>query len=159
MLTTATLVYIPTTIFSKLTLCVFYFRLSPATAYRYAVIIVAIICGGSLFAIWFAILFSCKPIEASWDARVLLTAKCIERPPIYITQAAFGSVTDLLLMIVPVPTLIGLQMNKRKKWGLVGFFGVGSITFITSIVRLVLLLPTTTSLDQPWALSRGCVWV
>lgn len=120
----------------------------------------AFICAGSLTGIWWAVLFSCNPIDASWDQRVAAAgAKCINRPPVYITQAAFGSVTDFMLLVLPIPTLIGLQMNRKKKLGLIGLFSVGSVTLVTSIIRLVLLLPTLDSVDQPWALSEGCVWV
>lgn len=49
-------------------------------------------------------------------------------------------------------------MNRRKKLGLIGFFSIGSITLITSIVRLV-LLPSVRNPDQTWSLSEGCVWV
>ena len=104
-------------------------------------------------------LFSCNPVAASWDSRLLADAKCIDRPPVYVTQAAFGSVTDFLLLILPIPTLTGLHINRRKKLGLIGLFSIGSITLITSIVRLVLLLPAVASPDQPWDLSGGCVWV
>lgn len=158
-LTTSTLIYIPTTILAKVILCFFYYRLSPATWYRYSVWITGIICAGSLIAIWFAVLFSCNPVSASWDARIAAGAKCIDRPPIYVTQAAFGSVTDFMLLVLPIPTLTGLQIDTRKKLGLIGLFSIGSITLVTSIVRLVLLLPAVRSPDQPWDLSTGCVWV
>lgn len=161
MLTVSTLCYIFTTIISKLCLCFFYYRLSPAAWYRYSVWATAVICAGSLIGIWFAVLFSCNPIAASWDSHILADPDtfCIDRPPVYITQAGFGSATDFLLLVLPIPTLIGLQMNNKKKVGLIALFSIGSITLITSIVRLVLLLPAVRSLDQPWDLSTGCVWV
>lgn len=161
MLTISTLCYIFTTIISKLCLFFFYYRLSPAAWYRYSVWGTAVICAGSLVGIWFAVLFSCNPVAASWEAHMLADpgTKCVDRPPIYMTQAAFGWATDYLLLILPIPTLIGLQMNSRKKIGLIALFSIGSITLVTSIVRLVLLLPAVRSPDQPWDLSTGCVWV
>ena len=159
MLTISTLVYIATTILSKVTLCFFYYRLSPAKWYRYSVWATGIICAGSLIGLWFAVVFTCNPVAAAWDMRLAAGAKCIDRPPVYMTQAGFGSATDFLLLVLPIPTLVGLQMNTRKKVGLIALFSIGSITLITSIVRLVLLLPSVRSTDQPWALSGGCVWV
>ena len=159
MVMTTTLSYIPTTILSKLTLCVFYSRLSPSLLYQYAVYFTALTCAGSLIGIWFAVLFACKPIAAGWDSRLVMAATCIERPPVYITQAAFGCITDVMLLLLPVPTLIGLQMTTRKKIGVLGLFAIGSITLITSIVRLVLLLPSLANPDQSWSLAEGCLWV
>ncbi|KAH7191181.1 hypothetical protein DER44DRAFT_815695 [Fusarium oxysporum] len=143
-----TLTYIPTTILSKLTLCFSYFRLSPSLWYQYSVYFTAFICTSSLVGIWF-----------SWDVRLSVDATCINRPPIYITQAAFGCVTDLMLLLLPIPTIFGLQMSARQKLGLVGLFAIGSITLITSIVRLVLLLPSLSNSDQSWSLAEGCLWV
>jgi HAMP domain-containing protein len=154
-----TLTYIPTTILSKLTLCFFYFRLSPSRWYQYSVYFTGIICTISLVGIWFSVIFACKPIAAGWDVRLSVDADCINRPPIYITQAAFGSVTDLMLLLLPIPTVVGLQMSTRQKFGLLGLFAIGSITLITSIVRLVLLLPSLSNPDQSWSLAEGCLWV
>ncbi|KAF5622289.1 integral membrane protein [Fusarium sp. NRRL 52700] len=154
-----TLTYIPTTILSKLTLCFFYYRLSPSRWYQYSVYFTGFLCSASLVGIWFSVLFACKPIAAGWDVRMSVGATCINRPPIYITQAAFGCITDVMLLVLPIPTVIGLQMSTRQKLGLVGLFAIGSITLITSIVRLVLLLPSLSNPDQSWSLAEGCLWV
>ncbi|RYP16714.1 hypothetical protein DL765_004950 [Monosporascus sp. GIB2] len=154
-----TLNYIPTTILSKLTLCSFYFRLSPSIPYRYSVCFTGFVCASSLIGIWFSVLFACNPIAAAWDLRVAAEASCINRPVIYITQAAFGCVTDLMLLVLPIPTVVGLQMSTRQKVGLLGLFAIGSVTLITSIVRLVLLLPSLANPDQSWSLAEGCLWV
>jgi hypothetical protein len=154
-----TLTYIPTTILSKLTLCFFYFRLSLSLWYQYSVYFTAFVCTSSLIGIWFSVLFACKPIAAGWDVRLSVDATCINRPPIYITQAAFGCVTDLMLLLLPIPTIVGLQMSTRQKFGLVGLFAIGSITLITYIARLVLLLPSLSNPDQSWSLAEGCLWV
>ncbi|KAL7625596.1 hypothetical protein AAE478_004816 [Parahypoxylon ruwenzoriense] len=151
--------HIPTTILSKLVLCVFYYRLSPVTAYQYAVNITAFICAGGLGAMWFSVLFACKPIAAAWDVRLAAEAICVNRPAIYIIQAALGCITDLMLLLLPIPTVIGLQLSLRHKVGLLGMFAIGSVTLVTSIVRLVLLLPGLDNTDQPWALAEGCLWV
>ncbi|EKJ67423.1 hypothetical protein FPSE_12408 [Fusarium pseudograminearum CS3096] len=154
-----TLTYIPTTILSKLTLCFFYYRLSPARWYQYSVYVTGIICTTSLVGIWFSVLFACKPIAAGWDVRLSANATCINRPPIYITQAAFGCITDVMLLILPIPTVLGLQMSTRQKFGVLGLFAIGSITLVTSVVRLVLLLPSVSNPDQSWSLAEGCLWV
>lgn len=154
-----TLTYIPTTILSKLVLCFFYYRLSPVPAYQCAVYTTAFVCAGGLGAIWFSVLFACKPIAAAWDVRLAAEAVCVNRPAIYIIQAALGCITDLMLLLLPIPTIIGLHLSVRQKVGLLGMFAIGSVTLVTSIVRLVLLLPGLGNTDQPWALVEGCLWV
>lgn len=70
-------------------------------------------------------LFACKPIAGSWDP--LLKSVCINRGGIYIAQATIGIVTDVLLLVLPIPTVVGLQMNTRKKLGVTAIFAVGSM--------------------------------
>ncbi|KAI6093055.1 hypothetical protein F4821DRAFT_221985 [Hypoxylon rubiginosum] len=159
MVLATTLTYIPTTILSKLVLCFFYYRLSPVLMYQYAVYFTAFICAGGLGAIWFSVLFACKPIAATWDVRLSAEATCVNTPAIYIIQAALGCITDLMLLLLPIPTVIGLHLSIRHKVGLVGMFAIGSVTLVTSVVRLVLLLPGLGNKDQPWALAEGCLWV
>lgn len=80
---------------------------------------------GAYISIFFALLFACRPIAGSWDP--LLPAVCINRGGIYISQAVIGIVTDVLLLALPIPTLVGLQMNTKKKLGLAGIFVIGSM--------------------------------
>lgn len=64
-----------------------------------------------------------------------------------------------MLLLLPIPTVVGLQMSTRQKVGLLGLFAIGSVTLVTSIVRLVLLLPSLSNPDQSWSLAEGCLWV
>lgn len=82
---------------------------------------------GAYVAIFFSLLFACKPIAASWDPLLLPTAVCLNRGGIYIAQAVIGIVTDVLLLALPIPTVLKLQMPNKQKIGLVGIFGVGSM--------------------------------
>jgi hypothetical protein len=70
-----------------------------------------------------------------------------------------GIVTDVMLMAIPIPTIWGLQMPKKQKIGLTVIFAVGSITMITSIIRLIVLIPSLTDLDQTWVIAEGSLWI
>lgn len=82
---------------------------------------------GAYTSIWFSLMFACKPIAGSWDPKLFGTAVCINRGAIYIAQAVIGIVTDVLLLALPIPTVLKLQMPNKQKIGLVGIFGVGSM--------------------------------
>jgi heme/copper-type cytochrome/quinol oxidase subunit 4 len=71
------------------------------------------------------LLFACKPIAGSWDP--LIPAVCLNRGGIYLAQAVIGIVTDVLLLLLPVPTVMTLQMPNKQKLGLIGIFAVGSV--------------------------------
>jgi hypothetical protein len=51
-------------------------------------------------------------------------------------MAAFNITTDIVIFILPLPTVLGLQVNRRKRGALLLIFSVGGIAVIASIVRL-----------------------
>jgi hypothetical protein len=123
----APVVYAPCCALTKVTLCIFYSRLSPAVAFQWAVWATLFVCAGSYTAIFFSLIFACKPIAASWDPLLLATATCVNRGAIYIATAVIGIVTDVMLIAIPIPTIWGLQMPTKQKIGLTVMFGVGSM--------------------------------
>ncbi|KAK9420462.1 hypothetical protein SUNI508_06458 [Seiridium unicorne] len=144
---------------SKATLCLFYRRLSPFKAYQTFVWITMFVCVGSSMGIFFSLVFACKPLSASWDPTLAATADCLDRGAIYVATAGIGVFTDVILLILPIPTVVGLNIPLRQKVILVLLFTFGSVTLITSIVRLIILLPSLANPDQTYALTQGTLWI
>ncbi|PSN72084.1 hypothetical protein BS50DRAFT_544407 [Corynespora cassiicola Philippines] len=155
----APLVYALCTACAKSALCLFYGRLSPSVAFRIAINATLFLIVGAYTGIFFSLLFACRPIAASWDPTLTTIAKCVNRGAIYITTAVVGIVTDVILLAIPIPLIWRLQMPLKQKIGLTGMFVIGSITIVTSIIRLVVLLPALTSMDQPWVIGEGTLWI
>ncbi|CAO2653666.1 Nn.00g030770.m01.CDS01 [Neocucurbitaria sp. VM-36] len=155
----APLTYAPCCALTKISLCIFYSRLSPSRLFLLAVWTTVFICAGAYTGIFFSLVFACKPIAASWNPLLLGTAVCINRGAIYIATAVIGVVTDVILIALPIPTIWGLQMPMKQKIGLTAIFGIGSITMVTSIVRLVVLLPSLTNPDATWVIAEGSLWI
>ncbi|KAK8054671.1 hypothetical protein PG994_009738 [Apiospora phragmitis] len=155
----APLVYTVTVGAAKATLCLFYRRINPARTFQIGVWLLMFICVGSSAAVCFSLMFACRPIAASWDPLLAGTADCLDRPAIYVATAAIGVFTDVMLLVFPIPTIVGLNIRLRQKVALIGLFVVGSITMITSIVRLIILLPSLSNLDQTFALRSGTLWI
>ncbi|KAH4268626.1 hypothetical protein HBI38_042840 [Parastagonospora nodorum] len=155
----APLLYAMGTAAAKCSLALFYSRLNPNKIFQAFVWSTLAVTLSAYISIFFSLLFACKPIAASWDPLLLPIAVCINRGGIYIAQAVIGIVTDVLLLALPIPTVLKLQMPTKQKFGLVGIFAVGSITIVTSIVRLIILLPSLTTADQTWVIGEGCLWI
>ncbi|KAI0128314.1 hypothetical protein BJ170DRAFT_323782 [Xylariales sp. AK1849] len=154
-----TLTVIPGTVLAKLVLCIFYYRLSPAMWYRYAIAFTAFITVATFTSVWFAVEFACKPIEAAWNLRLYTGDNCINRPPVYMLQAVMGGVTDIMLMVLPLTTIAGLQMSWKYKVALVCWFGTGLLTLSAALARLVVLVPSLTDSDTTWVLGQGTMWL
>jgi hypothetical protein len=127
----APLLYAIGTASAKVSLALFYRRLNPNRIFQAFVWLSLVVTLGSYTSIFFSLLFACKPIAASWDPLLLATAVCINRGGIYIAQAVIGIVTDVLLLALPIPTVLKLQMPNKQKFGLVGIFAIGSMYVCT----------------------------
>lgn len=124
----------------------------------WSVYIVMAVNIGSNTGIFFSSIFACSPIAAGWDISIT-DAKCINRPALFQSTAALGVVTDVLIILIPIPMVINLHMSRAKKAGLLLMFTIGSATVITSIIRLVLLVTKLGDVDQTWGAGPISVWM
>ncbi|KAM0232664.1 hypothetical protein ACHAP5_010671 [Fusarium lateritium] len=152
------ILYAVCTAFSKMALALFYRRLSPQRWWRWSVYSVLFLVACYNLAIMLVIIFGCTPFEKSWDFTIL-EGSCVNRPAVYICTAILGIVSDLILLVMPLPMILRLQMPRRQKAGLVVLFVIGSATLVTSVVRLVLLVPFVSADDYTWVLSSAIVWM
>jgi hypothetical protein len=81
-------------------------------------------------ALIFPLIFACTPIRRNWDVTIT-DGSCIDRTPLYMATAVLNMITDVLLLVLPIPMVIRLQMPRAQKAGLICIFGVGSM-FVTS---------------------------
>lgn len=121
----AAIVYVPALAFAKVSLIVLYHRImSRTTLYKWALYILsAIVCGYSI-ALVLALIFACNPIAKSWDVSIT-SGSCIDRNGVYIATAVTNIITDLALILLPVPVVITLQMPRIQKIGLLVLFTIG----------------------------------
>ena len=109
--------------FAKASLLSFYLRLDPSRTFRYAVYFGLLFVIGSSIGLTFATTFPCKPLKASWNP--LIQGQCIDRAATYKATASFGLAADVYIIILPIPTVVGLSMPLRQKIGIVLVFAVG----------------------------------
>lgn len=74
-------------------------------------------------AIAFALIFACKPVARAWNMSI--NGTCIDQKGLYIATAVTNTVTDVALLIVPLPVLASLNMPRIQKVGLFFMFVVG----------------------------------
>lgn len=117
-----------------------------------------VVCVGSSVGFLLALLLACRPMAAAWNPLVP-DAECLDRPVIYVAAAAVAVVTDLLLIVMPMPTVMSLNIPTRQKVGVVGLFAVASVTVVTGAVRLAMVHPTLESNDPSYAISNGVIWL
>lgn len=82
----------------------------------------------------FAIAFQCVPVSAVWT--LAPTAKCIDTNGMILAGAALSITEDLVIIALPIPELLKLNLTLRKRISLMLLFALGSL--------YVAILPSTT---------------
>ncbi|KAI9811260.1 MAG: hypothetical protein M1832_000939 [Thelocarpon impressellum] len=150
-----TIIYSLCICFTKITILAFYYRLFPSEGFRRVVIayvIALILVGGAsnLVAI-----FPCTPIRAFWIRDI--QRRCINVYRWAMTEAALTILTDILLLIMPMPLVWKLRISLRQKFAVSGIFILGGFVCIASIIRM----PTLHLLfgyDPTWTAVPAAVW-
>lgn len=73
-------------------------------------------------------------MSKSW--RPATAGKCLPSTPTFYALAAVSIFCDVLIMILPIPLLIRLQINMRRKVGLIVIFTLGFFTTVCSGMRM-----------------------
>lgn len=78
-----------------------------------------------VICITFLFVFICIPVKKMWYPDV--PGKCINQVATWIANAASTLLTDITILMMPLPQLWSLQLKKREKVGLTAAFGLGSL--------------------------------
>ncbi|KAI0127579.1 hypothetical protein BJ170DRAFT_683413 [Xylariales sp. AK1849] len=143
--------------FTKLSLLTFYLHLSPQFFFRIAVWVSIVIVASYTAVITMLMLFHCNPVKKAFDFTIE-DGSCMDAGILYIATAVSNIITDVMLFMLPIPTILGLRMGLGQKLGAIFIFAIGSMTIATSIVRLVLLPPVLKSTDPSWDAAPADIW-
>ncbi|WWC89439.1 uncharacterized protein L201_004363 [Kwoniella dendrophila CBS 6074] len=133
-----TTLYNPALMTTKTSILILYIRMSSAHPFlRYASWFVLGIVDISGVVLTFLNIFQCKPISTSWKR--YQDGKCIDLVSLYLSSAPINILTDLAILLFPLPILTSLRMEFRQKIILVTTFLVGGFVTIVDIVRIVYL--------------------
>lgn len=98
--------------------------------FRYLVFAGIFITGGFYFASMVVFLARCAPRDGHSQfayLSALLSPRCVQTRPVITTLGVFNVVSDLYLILIPLPAVWSLQLPLRKKIGLATMFLTGSM--------------------------------
>ncbi|KAI1868487.1 uncharacterized protein JN550_006403 [Neoarthrinium moseri] len=132
--TAFTLCYIPLIAAVKCSMLFFYRRAFSETKARLTIYITL-----GFVVSWFVThlltsLLSCQPIAVLVDPSV--PGFCNNSTIIVIALAAINVGTDIAIMLIPIPTILGLKIKLSEKIGVLGLVFLGILVTVASIVRL-----------------------
>jgi len=121
------ILYNPVQAGAKMALLLLYRRLAPQRWFQYMNWSVIAVVLSSSTALLFITIFPCRPVSGAWDLTLAAETVCVDRPAIYKATAVIGAVTDLMVLAVPLPIVIKLQIPLRQKIGLIILFSLGIV--------------------------------
>ncbi|KAE8368547.1 hypothetical protein BDV27DRAFT_40174 [Aspergillus caelatus] len=98
----------------------------------------------------------CRPFSANWDGPI--PGNCGNKKVLYIWASFPNIVTDIILLLLPMPVLWSLNVSPRLKAGLTVTFAVGSIGLVTSIMRFQIFFRNNAFSDGTWVAVELIIW-
>jgi fucose permease len=93
--------------------------------------------GGAAFT--FLAIFQCRPIPAAYRYPVAEGARCTDIVTLYLSSAPVNIITDIAILLLPMPILTAMRLPKKQKIILVATFSAGAFVAVVDVVRLAYL--------------------
>lgn len=94
---------------------------------------IAVLVGGALacaypIMVWGVMLGACKPIHYFWDQYSNSeSGSCVDTTLFYLLAGIINMVIDILILLIPVPCILRLQVKRSDKIMLFGIFMIGGL--------------------------------
>lgn len=127
---------------TKTSILIFYLRLSRNTQkiLRIASYITLAIVNVAGVVLTFLNAFQCSPASAAYDPlQNNSNSTCISIVTLYLCSAPVNIITDLAILVLPIPVLTGMRLPQRQKTVLVVTFALGIFVTIVDVVRIYYL--------------------
>ncbi|KAK2057459.1 hypothetical protein LY76DRAFT_657313, partial [Colletotrichum caudatum] len=100
--------------------------------------------------------FVCMPLRSLWDATV--PGRCFDRLAWWFVGSSISLVTDVVIVIMPLPLLRTIKLPWRQKAVLMATFALGFFTCAISIVRITILQTSSTLIDATYDTTIVGIW-
>jgi hypothetical protein len=109
----------------KISLVVFYLQVFEDRRFRIVSWIVIGFISLSTIIIQLLTVFACTPVQSFWDRDI--KGQCLDVGAIGFANSALAITQDLIILIMPMPSLWGLQMKRWRKIAVAFMFAVGAL--------------------------------
>ncbi|KAH6625465.1 integral membrane protein, partial [Boeremia exigua] len=140
----------------KLSYLWFYLRIFPQPEFRKWVWTCMSLVSGYWIGSMLTIFLICRPFEMNWNPSIP-GGHCASYNIAFVTIGIFNMITDLIIMLLPIPFIRKIQMAVGTKIGLVAIFGIGLFVTAITIIRIVVLLHVDFT-DISYSMHHAAFW-
>ncbi|ORY10885.1 hypothetical protein BCR34DRAFT_338650 [Clohesyomyces aquaticus] len=94
----------------------------------------------------------CRPIQKFWNQD--LDGRCLNQQALLLGDAAVSVLSDLTILIAPIPLALNLMVTSSRKLKIIAVFGAGGVVCIFSVARFVEIAREGNSKNQTFVFAR-----
>ncbi|KAJ5919294.1 hypothetical protein N7466_010237 [Penicillium verhagenii] len=141
---------------AKLSILLFYLRIFSLRTFRTLAYVVGAIVLGHGVGVLFAAIFQCWPIAYTWDSSIAGT--CFNQQAFYRWVSLPNILTDVIILVMPLPYVWKLHTAFGHKLALTGVFLLGSLGTVFSILRMTTFFQENATTDPTWVSVKLGIW-
>lgn len=125
---------------TKTSILIFYLTLSKSDkVFRGLTIATTVVVNAAGLALTFVNIFPCRPIAALFEDPIPAHATCTDIVTLYLSSAPVNIITDLAILVLPMPILTSLRLPRKQKIILLITFSFGVFVAVVDVVRIAYL--------------------
>lgn len=114
---------------TKISILLFYRRIfvTTVTSFRVSMIFGYFLSAAYPIVIWATMGNACKPLSFYWNQFIGEQGKCIDINTFYLALGIINMLNDIIVLMIPIPQILKLQMSAKKKFAVCGIMLLGSL--------------------------------
>ncbi|RAH41715.1 uncharacterized protein BO95DRAFT_422195 [Aspergillus brunneoviolaceus CBS 621.78] len=132
----------------------FYLRLSPDRSFQIKVFSTMVL--NTLFTItnWLLAFLQCRPLGAIFHPAEYTNAQCLSTYVVMMVPTGLNIITDIIILTLPIPTVMRLQMSNQRKVAVLGVMCFGALSVVTALCRFEVQRQLIADPDTAYVLGR-----
>ncbi|BDD58899.1 hypothetical protein MAP00_004140 [Monascus purpureus] len=142
---------------AKLSILLFFIRIFDFTKFKILAYVVGALVLGHGIGVLLSAIFQCSPIAYTWD-KTIVGGSCFDQEAFYRYVSPPNILTDVLILLMPLPFVWGLHTRLGQKLALTGVFLLGSLGIVFSILRMTTFFQHNAMTDPTWVSVDLGIW-
>ncbi|PWY72485.1 hypothetical protein BO94DRAFT_245550 [Aspergillus sclerotioniger CBS 115572] len=142
---------------AKISILLFYVRIFSTRTFKTIAYVVGAIVLGHGLGVLFAAIFQCWPVAYVWN-QTIEGGSCFNKEAFYRYVSPPNILTDVVILVMPLPYVRKLHTRNGQKLALTGVFLLGGVGTLASILRMTIFFQENATTDPTWTSTKLGIW-